>query len=408
MRVILVALVLTALSLTACSIAPAAQKEGLAVAYAADAKTMCELVPKVYAFHGSRASHWQEACDQAQIEAASVTTPRQGTTMLEHLVEGLWDNHASLGVNTGISPWLVPSGSDMWLELQGASVVVTGVRHDGAAAHAGIQPGDVVMSIDGKMPIEAALARIRTGKADVPPTRMAWALNAAGAGFRGQSRTLVLLRGGQRLETQLGDPAPAKLDDPVSARMIGDVGYIRFNDSLGDDDTVAAFDAAVEGLRGAKGWIVDVRDTPSGGSTDVAEPIMGRFVTLAADYQITRPLHQPAYARKIEPRGPWTLTGPVAVLAGRWTGSMGEGMAIGFDGMKRGVVVGGSMAGLAGGVEVFNLPATDTNLRLPAYALTHVDGTPRQEWAPKERVQPDAGGTDDPALARALALVGAP
>ena len=87
---------------------------------------------------------------------------------------------------------------------------------------------------------------------------------------------------------------------------------------------------------------------------------------------------------------------------------MGEGMAIGFDGMKRGVVVGGPMAGLAGGVEVFNLPATDTNLRLPAYALTHVDGTQRQEWAPEERVQPDAGGTEDPALARALALVGAP
>ena len=219
---------------------------------------MCELVPKVYAFHASRASHWQEACAQAQIEAASVTTPRQGTTMLEHLVEGLWDNHASLGVNTGISPWLVPSGSDMWLEMHGANVVVTGVRHDGAAAHAGIQPGDVVMSIDGKMPIEAALARIRTGKADVPPARMAWALNAAGAGYRGQSRKLVLLRGDQRLETQLGDPAPAKLDDPVSARMIGDVGYIRFNDSLGDDDTVAAFDAAVESLRGAKGWIIDL------------------------------------------------------------------------------------------------------------------------------------------------------
>ncbi len=190
--------------------------------------------------------------------------------------------------------------------------------------------------------------------------------------------------------------------------MIGDVGYIRFNDSLGDDATVAAFDKAVEGLRGAKGWIVDVRDTPSGGSTDVAEPIMGRFVTTAADYQVTHPLHEPAYARQITPRGPWTLTGPLAVLSGRWTGSMGEGMTVGFDGMKRGVVVGGAMAGLAGGVEVFNLPATDTNLRLPAYALTHVDGTPRQQWLPKERVQPDAGGDADPALARALELVGAP
>ena len=342
------------------------------------------------------------------MEAASVTTPRQGTTMLEHLVEALWDNHASLGVNTGISPWLVPSGSDMWLELQGANVVVTGVRHDGAAAHAGVQPADVVMSINGKMPIEAALTRIRTGKNDVSPARMAWALNVAVAGYRGQSRTLVLLRNNERLETQLGDPAPERGDDPISAHMIGDVGYIRFNDSLGDEDTVAAFDKAVEGMRGARGWIVDVRDTPSGGSTDVAEPIMGRFVTTAADYQVTRPLHEAAYARKIAPRGPWQLSGPLVVLAGRWTGSMGEGMSIGFDGMTRGIVVGGAMAGLAGGVEVFNLPATDTNLRLPADALTHVDGTPRQDWRPKEAVQPDAGGAEDPALARALELVKAP
>ena len=378
--------------------------EAVAKAYGDDAKAMCELVPRVYAFYAERASHWQEACQQAQAEAASLTTARQGATMLEHFIEALWDNHVSLGVNTGISPWLVPSGSDMWLDLQGGNVVVTGIRHDGAADHAGIRPGDVVMSIDGRMPIEVALARIRTGTNEIAASRIAWALNVAGAGYRGRNRKLVVLRGGDRLEVELGIPAPAKSESPISARLIGDVGYIRFNDSLGDDATIAAFDKAVEDLRGARGWIVDLRDTPSGGSTDVAEPVMGRFITKAADYQVTRPLHEPAYARQIEPRGPWTLSGPLVVLSGRWTGSMGEGISIGFDGLKRGTVVGGAMAGLSGGVEVFNLSATDTNLRLPAYALTHVDGTPRPDWRPKELVQPDAGGTDDPALERALEL----
>lgn len=397
---------------SACASAPmveapkAEPKQDLAKAYGDDAKAMCDLVPKVYAFYAERAAHWSEACAQAQVEAASVTTPRQGTTMLENLVEALWDNHASLGVNTGISPWLVPSGSDMWLEMNGANVIVTGVRHDGAVDRAGIRPGDVIVSINGQPMRDAAMARIRTGQNDISPARMAWALNAAGAGYRGQTRKLVVMQHGQRAELELGEPRPASIEEPVSARMIGDIGYIRFNDSLGDDDTVAAFDMAVEGLRGAKGWIVDVRHTPSGGSTDVAEPIMGRFITNAADYQITAPLHAPAYARQIAPRGPWTLEGPVVVLSGRWTGSMGEGMSIGFDGLKRGTVVGGAMAGLAGGVEVFNLPATGTNLRLPAYGLTHIDGTPRQVWLPKERVQPDAGGADDPAFARALQIAG--
>ncbi len=36
------------------------------------------------------------------------------------------------------------------------------------------------------------------------------------------------------------------------------------------------------------------------------------------------------------------------ILVGRWTGSMVEGMAIGFGGMKRGKIIGTKMAGLLG------------------------------------------------------------
>ncbi len=386
----------------ACAGAPATAPGDIAARYAADARAMCELVPKVYAYYATRAPHWAEACRQAQHQAALVTTPSQGTAVLEHLVDALWDPHASLGVNTDASPWLVPSGSDLWLEAQGTEALVTGVRRGGAADRAGIRVGDRILSINGRSPRDAAMARIRTGADDIPSERMAWALNAAGAGHRGQARELILLRGGERIVVKLGDPPPATLDTPLSARLIGDVGYIRFNDSLGDPGTVTAFDVAVDSMRGARGWIIDLRDTPSGGSTDVAEPIMGRFIAETADYQITQPLQASAYPRRLGPRGPWTLSGPVVVLVGRWTGSMGEGMAIGFDGMKRGTVIGGPMAGLAGGVEVYRLPATDTDLRLPAYGLAHIDGTPRHRWTPEVLVQPDPGGADDLALARAL------
>ena len=402
------ALGLVAMMTAGCGGAPLVKPDtgDIAARYAADARAMCDLVPKVYAFYATRSAHWSEACRQAQVEAAAVTTPGQGTMVLEHLVDALWDAHASLGVNTDASPWLVPSGSDLWLEAQRTDVLVTGVRYGGAADRAGIRVGDLILSINGLAPHDAAKARIRTGVDDIPPERMAWALNAAGAGHRGQTRKLILLRGGERIALELGDPPPAARDPPLSARMIGDIGYIRFNDSLGEGGTVAAFDAAMESMRSAKGWIIDLRDTPSGGITDVAEPIMGRFVAETLAYQVTQPLHASAYARRIEPRGPWTSSGPVAVIVGRWTGSMGEGMAIGFDGMQRGTVVGGAMAGLAGGVAVHNLPATDTDLRLPAYGLAHVDGTPRQLWMPRVLVQPDPGGTEDFAIARALQMVG--
>ncbi|MFM7625570.1 MAG: PDZ domain-containing protein, partial [Gammaproteobacteria bacterium] len=218
------ALGLVAMMTAGCGGAPLIKPDtgGIAARYAADARAMCDLVPKVYAFYATRSAHWSEACRQAQVEAAAVTTPGQGTAVLEHLVDALWDAHASLGVNTDASPWLVPSGSDLWLEAQGTGVLVTGVRYGGAADRAGIRVGDRIVSINGLAPHDAAKARIRTGVDDIPPERMAWALNAAGAGHRGQTRKLILLRGGERIALELGDPPPAARDTPLSASMIGD------------------------------------------------------------------------------------------------------------------------------------------------------------------------------------------
>jgi carboxyl-terminal processing protease len=47
---------------------------------------------------------------------------------------------------------------------------------------------------------------------------------------------------------------------------------------------------------------------------------------------------------------------PVVVLVGNWTGSMGEGIAIGFEGIKRAKIVGTKMAGLLGEIYSFETP----------------------------------------------------
>ena len=61
---------------------------------------------------------------------------------------------------------------------------------------------------------------------------------------------------------------------------------------------------------------------------------------------------------------------------------MGEGMAIGLDGMHRARVVGTAMAGLAGAVEDVTLPCEGIGLAFPEARLAHVDGTPRERWVP--------------------------
>jgi hypothetical protein len=74
--------------------------------------------------------------------------------------------------------------------------------------------------------------------------------------------------------------------------------------------------------------------------------------------------------------------GPVTVRVGRWTGSMGEGLAIGFDALGA-RVEGDRMAGLLGAVYDLRLENSGLVIKLPAERLYAVDGTPREAFEPR-------------------------
>ena len=69
--------------------------------------------------------------------------------------------------------------------------------------------------------------------------------------------------------------------------------------------------------------------------------------------------------------------GPV----GRWTASMGEGLAIGLDGMWPRAVV-GSRWRACSGPSTGSGCRTPASVRIPTQRLTHVDGTPRETFSP--------------------------
>ena len=84
------------------------------------------------------------------------------------------------------------------------------------------------------------------------------------------------------------------------------------------------------------------------------------------------------WVEHVAPRGPYTYAGPIAVLVGRWTGSMGERVAIGLDGMQRATVFGSAMAGLQGATYSRSLEHTGIPVRvtgLPATAIRLRAGT---------------------------------
>lgn len=183
------------------------------------------------------------------------------------------------------------------------------------------------------------------------------------------------------------------------------------NNSLGDHGLTVAFDSALAVLRDTRGLILDLRDTPGGGNTTVARGIMSRLVEterpcqrheLAAEeraFGVRR-----VWEEYVVPRGPFAYVQPLVVLVGRWTGSMGEGLAIGLDGMERATVVGGPMARLRGAISGRTLPNTGIEARIPTERLMHVDGSPRESFAPLVVAAPQQPGVDA-ALEQAINLL---
>lgn len=331
--------------------------------------------------------------------------------VLEDVLGELHDHHVSLGTNTDASPRLVPTGADLWGDVTDGRAVITAVRRGTAAERAGLRVGMEVTEVGG-VPIAVALAHrlpAITGTAD--PEAASWALRVLLAGTHDRRRRLTACTAPGRCQPyELEAPELPEAEVPVTARLIpssvggGAIGYLRIENSLGDDATVAAFDAALGTLASARGLILDLRNTPSGGSTEVAEPILGRLIAAPAGYQqVFVPGHDARpWTKQLAPRAPHEAR-PLVVLVDRWTGSMAEGMAIGLDALGRATVIGTPMSGLRGGISSVTLPHSGISVRFPTERLAHVDGTPRERWRPRIVVEPVGGEPEDPILARGVA-----
>ena len=70
-------------------------------------------------------------------------------------------------------------------------------------------------------------------------------------------------------------------------------------------------------------------------------------------------------------------------MVGHWTGSMGEGIAIGFDAMERAKIIGTKMAGLLGAISNFQMSETKIGFQFSTERLYHINGTSREDFIPK-------------------------
>jgi C-terminal processing protease CtpA/Prc len=368
-----------------------------------------------YAYFDKKAVDWARVREIHRPRAQGARSREELIAVLEGVLEELYDHHAALGTNTAHSPRLVPTGADIWAQWTGERAVIAEVRPGSDAEKAGLRAGMTITSVNGAPVEQAVQARLGRALTRVDPAARDWALRVLLAGRHDEERRLLVegVAGEIRLER---GPVPAPLARRLEAtRLAPGIGLIRFANSLGDAGLIAEFDAALLELRDTRGLVLDLRDTPSGGNTTVARAILSRFVEAEAPYQRHAiPAEERRYGVKrtwveiVAPRGPFAYRAPVAVLVSHWTGSMGEGLAIGMDAVAMATVVGTRMAGLLGATYGFRLPNTGITVSAPAEKLFHVNGIPREDFVPPVLV--DLGSAEnrevsDPILEAGLAVL---
>ena len=384
MRVVYTVLLFTILSFPCKSQTP----------YQKDFQQFWEMIETEYAYFHQKQTDWKKVKTIYQPMADTITTREEFIQLLEYMIAELYDPHISLNTNLNSSFQLLPVNTDLWLAYREGRYWVTDVREQYSAEATGIHIGMEIIAVDG-IEIQQAVNQLLPKSFTSPkPEVYEFFGNLVVAGNRQAKRVIKVSVNDKVKIYEVGRPRkmkPSLADKKLLTyqRLEGNIGYIKINNSLGNNDLIPLISQAVDSLAGTKSIILDLRETPSGGNTTVARAIMGKFTPKARIYQkhyypwevktfgITR-----SWDEYVSPNGK-IYTKKVIVLVGHWTGSVGEAIAIGLDPHKKAKIVGTKMAKLLGAIYCYRLNETNINVCFPAEQLFHVDGTPREAYLPK-------------------------
>lgn len=346
-----------------------------------------------YAYFDKKQTDWNKVREIYEARAAQSKTKREFVRILELALRELYDNHAQLNVNLPDSSRLVPSNADIWAKWQNGKAIITDLRNGFGAEKSGLKVGMEIVNFNGQPIAEAIQPFVGKSLKQVDENVKNWALVTL---LAGNHETKRIVEAGEKGVVKKYEPdEPQSLLENISyskklefRTIENNVGYIKINNSLGDNELIGLFDDALENLKNTKGLILDLRETPGGGNSTVGRAILSRFVkkekifqkhSLPADERESGV--QRSWFEIVSPRG-LLYEKPLVVLVNRWTGSMGEGIAVGFDGMKRAAIVGTEMAGLNGALQTVELPNTKIRFSFPFEKIFHINGQPRENFKP--------------------------
>jgi len=305
---------------------------------------------------------WGAVQRQYLPEAVAAKSDQEFYAVLSRMTSELHDAHTRF---SSPEQWKVVKrqqgvGAGFSVDRVDGQVVVNTVRAHSSAADAGIQPGMILISVDGQ-PVSdrlAELERDRPASSSDRATQMV-AFARLLAGPPGSTLQVTLqTANGTKWNLALARQVYSVASKVFSERLPSGNGYIRF-DSF-DQSTTKEFREALAKFSAAPGMVIDLRRN-GGGDLSVLLPIAGYFfdkkTLFAKDATRTgKPLSEFAGIFKLPldlyvgKAGDQIFSGPVVILVGPRSASSAEVFAAGMQESRRATIVGSPTCGCVLGI----------------------------------------------------------
>jgi carboxyl-terminal processing protease len=256
-------------------------------------------------------------------------------------------------------------GIGIGLEQQKESITIPTVYPDSPADRAGIEEGDLIISIDGRTAFGLTLEQI------------AELLQ----GKEGTNVTIVVQRGE---EARSFDMTREEIIFPTvtTERLAGNVGYLYI--ASFNEETVPSLQKALQDMPGVEHWIVDVRDNP-GGYVDSALQMLGMFPSIRTALIVESRAGKEAYPAVPQKR---TFSRPVALLTNGNSASSSEIVAGTLKATGNAVLYGNKTFGKGLMQTLFELENGDV-LKLTTYRFYTPKGETIQQTGILPHIQTD-------------------
>jgi C-terminal processing protease CtpA/Prc len=301
----------------------------------------------------------REWIEPALKKAGEVKSDEEFYGVLLEQMAGLNDTHTRIQSYPG-----QPRGETPPVVLNVVEGKVAVIR---APAGMPLSPGDILLAIDGR-PVQECLTECMSRISNSTPrgrTR-----EACGQLLRGAPGTTagVTIQGSDGTTRQVSLRRELRTrwlqEAALSSRTLGDsLGYIRisrWSSDSRDRDLAQEFDRVLEEFKDTKGLVIDVRGN-GGGDDQLADRVNGRLTDrpVLSSIDFWRRAGSDQYEKTlgwVQPRGPWTYKGRVAVLIDEGCASACEHFVSGIEAMGHVLLVGAPTNGAGGGPTQVKLP----------------------------------------------------